>query len=73
MLNFILSGHSNHNSVTASAMDQFFTHPLMNDQLLQRMQRTLEANIAGVESTIRKKILSPVKSLVYDTVSYVYF
>ena len=73
LLNFILSGHSNHNSVTASAMDQFFTHPLMNDQLLQRMQRTLEANIAGVESTIRKKILSPVKSLVYDTVSYVYF
>jgi len=66
LLNYILGGHSKRSTDTSNAMDQFFTHPLMNDQLLQRLVRSLEANVAGVESLIRKKILGPVRALLYD-------
>ncbi len=66
LLNYILGGHSKRSTDTSNAMDQFFTNPLMNDQLLQRLIRPLEANVAGVEGIIRKKILSGVRALMYD-------
>jgi len=66
LLNYILGGHSTRSGDSSNAMDQFFTHPLMNDQLLIRLFRSLEANVAGVEGLLRKKILGPVRSLVYD-------
>uniref|UniRef100_A0A7S3Q2N8 Anaphase-promoting complex subunit 4 n=1 Tax=Chaetoceros debilis TaxID=122233 RepID=A0A7S3Q2N8_9STRA len=67
LLNYILGGKSSRNADSSNAMDQFFTHPLMNDQLLTRLFRTLEANVAGLEVLLRKKVLSPVRSLIYDT------
>lgn len=66
LLNYILGGHSSRSGDSSNAMDQFFTHPLMNDQLLIRMFRSLEANCAGVEGLLRKNILGPARSLVYD-------
>ncbi len=66
LMNYILGGHSNRSTNTSNAMDQFFTHPLMNDQLLQRLVKSLEANVAGVEGIIRKKLLGPVRALMYD-------
>ena len=66
LLNYILGGHSKRSTDTSNAMDQFFTHSLMNDQLLQRLVRSLEANVAGVEGIVRKKILGPVRALMYD-------
>lgn len=67
LLNYILGGKSSRNADSSNAMDQFFTHPLMNDQLLTRLFRTLDANVAGLEVLLRKKVLSPVRSLIYDT------
>ena len=66
LMHYILGGHSTRSSNTSNAMDQFFTHPLMNDQLLQRLVKSLEANVIRVEGTIRKKILGPVRALLYD-------
>lgn len=66
LLNYILGGHSMRSADSSNAMDQFFTHPLMNDQLLIRLFRSLEANVAGVEGLLRKKVLAPVRSLVFD-------
>ena len=65
-MNYIFGGHSTCSTNTSNAMDQFFTHPLMNDQLLQRLVRSLEANVAGVEGMIRKKMLAPVRAFMYD-------
>jgi len=67
LLNYILGGHSMRSADSSNAMDQFFTHPLMNDQLLIRLFRSLEANVAGVEGLLRRKVLGPVRSLVFDT------
>jgi hypothetical protein len=66
LLNYILGGHSSRSGDSSNAMDQFFTHPLMNDQLLIRLFRSLEANCAGVEGMLRKNVLGPVRSLVFD-------
>ena len=66
LLNYILGGHSMRSADSSNAMDQFFTHPLMNDQLLIRLFRSLEANVAGVEGLLRRKVLAPVRSLVFD-------
>lgn len=66
LLNYILGGHSSRSGDSSNAMDQFFTHPLMNDQLLIRLFRSLESNCAGVEGLLRKNILGPARSLVYD-------
>ena len=66
LLNYILGGHSSRSGDSSNAMDQFFTHPLMNDQLLIRLFRSLEANVAGVEGLLRKRVLGPVRSLLYD-------
>ncbi|GFH52388.1 hypothetical protein CTEN210_08864 [Chaetoceros tenuissimus] len=66
LLNYILGGHSSRSKESSNAMDQFFTNPMMNDLLLVRMFRTLETNVAGVESLLRKKVLAPIRSLVFD-------
>jgi len=66
LLKYILGGHSSRSSDCSNAMDQFFTHPMMNDQLLVRLFRSVEANAAGVESLFRKKILAPCRSFLFD-------
>jgi hypothetical protein len=66
LLKYILGGHSSRSSDCSNAMDQFFTHPMMNDQLLVRLFRSVEANVAGVESLFRKKILAPCRSFLFD-------
>jgi hypothetical protein len=66
LLNYILGGHSKRSTDTSNAMDQFFTTQSLHDQLLQRLIRSLEANVAGVEGILRKKILGPVRALMYD-------
>lgn len=63
---FILVGHTSDSSSVANAMDQFFTSVQMNDQLLQRMVRTLYGALANVESQARKTLLSPTQALVYQ-------
>ena len=47
-------------------MDQFFTSVQMNDQLLQRMERSLHGALANVESQVRKGLLSPTQALCYE-------
>jgi hypothetical protein len=63
---FILVGHTSDSSSVANAMDQFFTSVQMNDQLLQRMVRTLYGALANVESQARKSLLSPTQALVFQ-------
>lgn len=62
---FILVGHTSESSSLANAIDQFFTSVQMNDQLLQRMIRTLYGALANVESQARRTLLSPVQALAY--------
>eukprot|EP00980_Cylindrotheca_fusiformis_P020235 scaffold7316_cov123-Cylindrotheca_fusiformis.AAC.10 len=63
---FILVGHTGDSSELANAMDQFFTSVQMNDQLLQRMVRTLYGALANVESQARRTLLSPTQALVFQ-------
>ena len=62
---YILIGHTSASSNMANAMDQFFTGVQMNDQLLQRMERSLQGGLANVETMVRKGLVSPARSLVY--------
>lgn len=66
LMNYILGGHSSRLENTCNALDQFFTHPLMNDQLLLRMFKTCETNVMAVEQLLRKQILGPIRSLLFD-------
>jgi hypothetical protein len=65
LLQFILVGHTTSSSTLSSAMDQFFTGVQMNDQLLQRMERSVSSALANVEKTARQGLLSPARLLVY--------
>ena len=60
---YILMGHTGHSTSIANAMDQFFTGVQMNDQLLQRMERTLNQSISNVETTAIVDILRPSQAL----------
>jgi hypothetical protein len=62
---YILIGHTSASSNMANAMDQFFTGVQMNDQLLQRMERSLQGGLANVETMIRKCLVSPARAMVY--------
>eukprot|EP00562_Extubocellulus_spinifer_P001852 CAMPEP_0178484400 /NCGR_PEP_ID=MMETSP0696-20121128/7731_1 /TAXON_ID=265572 /ORGANISM="Extubocellulus spinifer, Strain CCMP396" /LENGTH=1148 /DNA_ID=CAMNT_0020111949 /DNA_START=1 /DNA_END=3447 /DNA_ORIENTATION=+ len=64
---YIVSARSQRFVSAASALDQFFGAPLMNDQLLQRMIRTLESSASSVEGHLRKNVLAPSRSLVWDS------
>ena len=66
LLNYILGGHSSRLENTCNAMDQFFTHPLMNDQLLLRMFKSCETNVMTVEQMFRKQIMGPIRSFLFD-------
>ncbi|KAL7562659.1 hypothetical protein ACA910_006350 [Epithemia clementina (nom. ined.)] len=56
LVRYILSGHTAGSADLSNAMDQFFTGVQMNDQLIQRMERSLTVAIANVESLLRKAI-----------------
>jgi len=56
LVRYILSGHTAGSADLSNAMDQFFTGVQMNDQLVQRMERSLTVAIANVESALRKTI-----------------
>ena len=58
-----MMGHVTHSSSVANAMDQFFTGVQLNDQLVQRMERTLLASMANVESTAIRCLLRPTQAL----------
>ncbi|VEU37481.1 unnamed protein product [Pseudo-nitzschia multistriata] len=63
MKEYIMMGHVTHSSSVANAMDQFFTGVQQNDQLVQRMERTLLASMANVESTAIRCLLRPTQAL----------
>jgi len=63
MTEYIMMGHVTHSSSVANAMDQFFTGVQLNDQLVQRMERTLLASMANVESTAIRCLLRPTQAL----------
>ena len=64
---YIVVGSVDDDPVT-SALDQFFsTNVQMNDQLIQRLERSLHSAVANVETLARRGLLSPARSLVYDT------
>ena len=65
-MNYILGGNFNRSGNTSNAMDKFFTDRLMNDQLLQILFRSLEANIGSIEALLREKVVGPVRSSLYD-------
>ena len=58
-----MMGHVNHSTSIANAMDQFFTGIQMNDQLVQRMERSLVASMANAESTAIRCLLRPTQAL----------
>jgi hypothetical protein len=60
---YITMGVTNHSMSIANAMDQFFTGVQMNDQLLQRMERSLQASMANVEATAIESLLRPAQAL----------
>ena len=60
---YITMGVTNHSMSIANAMDQFFTSVQMNDQLLQRMDRSLQASMANVEATAIESLLRPTQAL----------
>lgn len=66
MKKYIMMGHVNHSSSIANAMDQFFTGVQMNDQLIQRMERTLSASMANVESTAIRCLLRPTQAFAWQ-------
>ncbi len=53
---FILSKSSCNN-----VMDQFWTHPLMNPQLLSRTQTTMETSLQQLESSLKSSLLTPLE------------
>lgn len=63
---YILVGHTSESSNIANAIDQFFTGIQMNDQLLQRMERSLHSALANVEGQVRQGLLSPSQALCYQ-------
>lgn len=67
LLHYILSGHTRQSPNLSNAMDQFFTGVQMNDQLVQRMERSLTVAVAKVETQVRQGLLRPAQALVYRT------
>lgn len=63
---YILVGHTSESSSLANAMDQFFTSVQMNDQLLQRMIRSLHGALANAEAQARQRVRSPAQALCRD-------
>ena len=62
---YILVGSVEDEPVT-SALEQFFSNVQMNDQLIQRLERSLVGAVANVETLARRGLLSPAKSLAYE-------
>jgi hypothetical protein len=62
---YILVGSVEDDPVT-SALEQFFSNVQMNDQLIQRLERSLVGAVANVETLARRGLLSPAKSLAYE-------
>lgn len=66
LVQYILSGHTRSAPNLSNAVDQFFTGVQMNDQLVQRMERSLSGAVANVESSVRRQLLAPATALVYE-------
>lgn len=62
---YILVGHTSVSSDMSNAIDQFFTGVQMNDQLVTRMERSLQGAIANVETTARSFLLGPARALAF--------
>lgn len=65
LVQYVLVGHTSVSSDLSNAIDQFFTGVQMNDQLVQRMERSLQAAIANVETTARSYLLGPARALAF--------
>lgn len=63
---YLLKG-SQEGSPETSALDQFFANVQMNDQLMQRLERSLHSAVANVETLARRGLLSPARSLAFET------
>ena len=66
LVEYILSGHTRTAPNLSNAVDQFFTGVQMNDQLVQRMERSLSGAVANVKSAVHKHLLAPATALVYE-------
>jgi hypothetical protein len=66
LVQYILSGHTRTAPNLSNAVDQFFTGVHMNDQLIQRMERSLSVSVANVEVQFRRQVLKPAQALVYQ-------
>ena len=65
LVQYIVVGHTSVSSDLSNAIDQFFTGVQMNDQLVTRMERSLQAAIANVETTARSFLLGPARALAF--------
>jgi hypothetical protein len=63
---YMTMGVTTHTMTISNAMDQFFTSVQMNDQLLQRMERSLQGSMANVESTAVESLLRPTQGLLWE-------
>lgn len=57
------STNSNRNTALANAADQFFTSAATNDQLLQRLERSLLGSLANVEKVVERQLLEKMRAL----------
>ena len=66
LVQYILSGHTRTAPNLSNAVDQFFTGVQMNDQLIQRMDRTLQGGMANVEILLQRELLAPAQAIAYE-------
>lgn len=64
LVQYILSGQSRSAPNLSNAVDQFFTSVQMNDQLMQRLERSLTVATASVEVQVRQQVMQPAQALV---------
>ncbi|CAB9499003.1 expressed unknown protein [Seminavis robusta] len=62
---YILIGSTSASEEMSNAIEQFFNGVQMNDQLVTRMERSLQAAIANVETTARSFLLGPSRALAF--------
>jgi hypothetical protein len=65
LVQYILVGHTSVSSDMSNAIDQWLTGIQMNEQILVRMERSLQSAVANVETTARSFLLGPARALTF--------
>jgi hypothetical protein len=63
---YLQSGQTRLSPDLSNAMDQFFTSVQLNDQLMLRLERSVENSLANIETLIRRNLVAPAIAIVYQ-------